>query len=193
VDGLPALDPGGQADRPAGFVQRWSLSPRLVGAGVRCRAGRTRPGSAEGAVRRGSAGGRGTRAVASPRTAPPKEFARGDRTGAVMVRMPLPANTSPDAGVSLRSRSRIKNPKWPARSPRSMSRLRACWGGPGSGGVHGDAQDVHPPGPDLHHGQDVQAPEEHGVQRAGSRTTRSRMPGRPGTAASSVTPGVVRG
>jgi hypothetical protein len=28
---LPALDPGGQVDRPTGFVQRWPLSPRLVG------------------------------------------------------------------------------------------------------------------------------------------------------------------
>jgi hypothetical protein len=44
-----------------------------------------------------------------------------------MARMPLPANTSPNAGVSLLSRSRVRNPKWPARSPGSMSRLRACW------------------------------------------------------------------
>jgi hypothetical protein len=29
--------------------------------------------------------------------------------------------------------------------------------------VGGDAQDVHAAGPDLHHEQDVQAPEEHGV------------------------------
>jgi hypothetical protein len=32
-----------------------------------------------------------------------------------------------------------------------------------SGGVLGDAQDVHPPGLDLHHEEDVQALEEHGV------------------------------
>jgi hypothetical protein len=31
------------------------------------------------------------------------------------------------------------------------------------GGVSGDAQDVYPPGLDLHHEERVQAPEEHGV------------------------------
>ena len=36
-------------------------------------------------------------------------------------------------------------------------------GGPRPGGVRGDAQDVHPPGLDLHHEQDVQALEEHRV------------------------------
>jgi len=36
-------------------------------------------------------------------------------------------------------------------------------GGPGSGGVRGDAQDVHPPGLDFHHEKDVQTSEEHGV------------------------------
>src|ERR1035438_10138464 len=56
-----------------------------------------------------------------------KEFARGDRTGALMIRTPLPANTSSNIGVNLLSRSRIRNMKRPARSPRSISRLRACW------------------------------------------------------------------
>ncbi len=36
-------------------------------------------------------------------------------------------------------------------------------GGPRPGGVGRDAQDVHAAGLDLHHKQDVQAPEEHGV------------------------------
>ena len=36
-------------------------------------------------------------------------------------------------------------------------------GGPGAGGVGGDAQDVHAAGLDLHHEQDVQALEEHRV------------------------------
>jgi hypothetical protein len=31
LDGLPAVDRGGHIDRPAGLVQRGSLSPRLVG------------------------------------------------------------------------------------------------------------------------------------------------------------------
>jgi hypothetical protein len=36
-------------------------------------------------------------------------------------------------------------------------------GGPRSRGVGGDAQDVHTAGLDLHHEEDVQAFEEHGV------------------------------
>jgi len=35
--------------------------------------------------------------------------------------------------------------------------------GPSSGGAGGDAQDVHAPGLDIHHEQDVQTSEEHGV------------------------------
>jgi hypothetical protein len=44
-----------------------------------------------------------------------------------VFRMPLPTKTSSNIGVNLLSRSRIRNLKWLARSPRSMSRLRACW------------------------------------------------------------------
>ena len=44
-----------------------------------------------------------------------------------MTRVPLPASTWPDAAVNLLSRSRIRNLNWPARVPRSISRLRACW------------------------------------------------------------------
>jgi uncharacterized protein YecE (DUF72 family) len=47
-----------------------------------------------------------------------------------------------------------------------LQRIGAGWhelGGPCSSGVSGDAQDVHPPGLDLHHEQDIQASEEHGV------------------------------
>src|SRR5437762_13621258 len=92
-----------------------------------------------------------------------KEFARGDRTGVLMIRVPLLANISSNAAVNLLSRSRIRNLKWPTRSPRSMSRLRACWAVHAPVGCSGDAQDVHPPVLDLHHEEDVQALEEHGV------------------------------
>jgi hypothetical protein len=44
-----------------------------------------------------------------------------------MIRVPLPAKTSSKTAVNLLSRSRMRNLDWPARSPRSMSRLRACW------------------------------------------------------------------
>src|ERR1022692_3261414 len=72
-----------------------------------------------------------------------KEFARGDRTGVLMIRMPVPASTSSNIGVNLLSRSRIRNLKWPARPPRQVAGLL---GGPRAGGVSGDAQTVHPVG-----------------------------------------------
>jgi hypothetical protein len=43
-----------------------------------------------------------------------------------MILTPLPASTSPDAAVNLLSRSRIRNLNRAARSPRSVSRWRAC-------------------------------------------------------------------
>jgi hypothetical protein len=55
-----------------------------------------------------------------------KEFARGDRTSVLMIRAPWPTNTSSNAAVNLLSRSRIRNLNCPARSPSSMSRLRAA-------------------------------------------------------------------
>ncbi len=56
-----------------------------------------------------------------------RELARGDRAGALMIRAPLPVTTSSNAAVNVVSRSRIRKLNLPARSPRSMSRLRACW------------------------------------------------------------------
>ena len=48
-------------------------------------------------------------------------------TGVRMMRMSAPAKTASKAAVNLLSRSRIRNRNRAARSPRSMSRLRACW------------------------------------------------------------------
>ena len=45
----------------------------------------------------------------------------------MMTRVPLPASTWSDTLVNLPSRSRITNLNRAARSPRSMSSLRACW------------------------------------------------------------------
>jgi hypothetical protein len=53
-------------------------------------------------------------------------FARGDRTGVLITRVPLPEKTSSNTAVNLLSRSRIRNLNRPARSPRSISRLRPC-------------------------------------------------------------------
>ena len=54
-------------------------------------------------------------------------FARGAWTGVLMIRMPSAWNTVSNPPVNLVSLSRIRNVNWPARSPRSSSRLRACW------------------------------------------------------------------
>jgi len=54
-------------------------------------------------------------------------FARGDRTGVLITRVPFPAKTPSNAVVNLLSLSRIRNLNCRARSPRSIIRLRACW------------------------------------------------------------------
>ena len=53
--------------------------------------------------------------------------ARGALTSVVMIRNPTEVRTASKAAVNVVSRSRIKNFTDPARSPRSMSRLRTCW------------------------------------------------------------------
>jgi hypothetical protein len=50
-------------------------------------------------------------------------FARGDRGGVLMIRVPFPANTSSNAVVNLLSRSRIMHLTRCACSPRSMGRV----------------------------------------------------------------------
>jgi Helix-hairpin-helix containing domain/AAA domain len=51
---------------------------------------------------------------------------RGARTGVRRMAMSAPAKTAAKTGMNLASRSRIKNRNCSARSPRSISRLRAC-------------------------------------------------------------------
>jgi hypothetical protein len=48
-------------------------------------------------------------------------------TGVRMMAMSAPAKTASKAAVNLLSRSRITNRNWAAWSPRSISKLRACW------------------------------------------------------------------
>jgi hypothetical protein len=69
-----------------------------------------------------------------------------------MICTPLPGNSSSNTEVNLRPRSRIRNLNWPARSPRSIRMLRALLGGgPRTGAVCCDVQDMYPPDADLHH------------------------------------------
>jgi hypothetical protein len=65
------------------------------------------------------------RTVPTHRSAIP--FARGARTGVRRMRMTSLVNTASKALVNLVSRSRIKNLNVARRSPRFITRLRACW------------------------------------------------------------------
>jgi hypothetical protein len=49
------------------------------------------------------------------------------RTGLRMMRMSAPASPASKSGVSLLSRSWMRNLIWPARSPRPIRTLPACW------------------------------------------------------------------
>src|ERR1039458_2527460 len=101
----PFLDPGldlrfahmqdpCQRDRWPGRVLATEVSAAAPdGAGARCNVARTRPGRPGDAARRRSARDRDTRGAAFPHTRSAKEFARGDRTGALMTLVPLPAKT----------------------------------------------------------------------------------------------------
>jgi hypothetical protein len=110
----------------------------------------------------------------------------GARTGVWMMRMSAPAKTASKAAVHVLSRSRIRNRNCSAWSPRSISRLRACWGDPGAGGVGGDPGEVHAAAM-LDHDQDVEAAQEDGVD-VGEVDREDRVslrgqelsPGRPG-------------
>ena len=54
-------------------------------------------------------------------------FARGARTGVLMILMSMAVKTASKAAVNLASRSRMRNRKRRSASSRSMSRLRASW------------------------------------------------------------------
>jgi hypothetical protein len=62
-----------------------------------------------------------------------------------------------EGGVNVLSRSRIKKRNWAAWSPRSMSRLRACWVTHASDGVGGNPGDVYAAAVVLEHDQQVEA------------------------------------
>jgi hypothetical protein len=51
----------------------------------------------------------------------------GARAGVRIVRISASATTASKAEVNLLSRSRMRKRNWVARSPRSMTKFRACW------------------------------------------------------------------
>ena len=54
-------------------------------------------------------------------------FARGVRAGVLITWMPSAAKTASNDPPNFESRSRMRNRNAAVRSPRSMTRLRACW------------------------------------------------------------------
>jgi hypothetical protein len=88
------------------------------------------------------------------------QVALGEAGGGITVAVAISGALM--AAVNLLSRSRIKNRNRFASSPRSMSRLRACWV-TRLRGVGGDAGDVHAAAAVLDDHQDVEAAQEDGV------------------------------
>ena len=80
-----------------------------------------------------------------------------------MTRTPLPANTSSNDGRELAVAVADQESEPAGAFAEIHEQVTGLLGGPRPGGVGGDAQDVHPAGLDLHHEEDVQAVEEHGV------------------------------
>ena len=77
--------------------------------------------------------------------------------------MSAPVNTVSNAVVNLLSRSRIKNRKRSARSPRSISKVAGLLGDPVVGGVGGSPGDVHAEPAVLDREEEVEAAEEDGI------------------------------
>ena len=80
-----------------------------------------------------------------------------------MARTPLPMNTSSNTVVNFAVAIPDQESEQGGALAEIHEKVTGLLGGPRPGGVGRDAQDVHAPGLDLHHEQDVQALEEHGV------------------------------
>ena len=77
--------------------------------------------------------------------------------------MPTLARAASNDSVNWPARSRTRNRKSAARSPRSTSRLRICWVVHGPSRCAVTPEDVHVAGADLDHEEAVQAPQGHGA------------------------------
>ena len=69
-------------------------------------------------------------------------FARGERTGVLMISTPIEANTSSKQAVNLVPRSRMRNPKRRPVSSRSDREVPCDLGHPLAVRVGGDTEDV---------------------------------------------------
>jgi hypothetical protein len=122
---LPALDPGGDIDTMAGLALRRLLPRALVRTVAVVVPGVLGQDAAEMPLAEDQQWSRHSRRSV-PTNHSAYEFARGDRTGVFITRVPFPAKTPSNAAANSPSRSQIRNRKLLARSPRSIIRLRAC-------------------------------------------------------------------
>ena len=94
-----------------------------------------------------------------------------------MIRASTAVKTASKAVVNLVSRSRMRNRKRRPASSRSMQEVAGLLGQPGSGGVGGDAEDVHTADGVFDDEEDVQPAQADGVhveQVAGEDRVRLR-------------------
>src|SRR6266496_3037710 len=78
--------------------------------------------------------------------------------------MPMPARTASNDAVNCPARSRTRNRKSAARSPRSIRRLRICLGGPRPVRVRGHAGDMHIAAADFYDEEAADFYDEEAVQ-----------------------------
>jgi hypothetical protein len=114
-------------------------------------------------ARRGSACGPRARGAGCPTRRSQIVFMRGAGTALRRILVPVAWKTAPKERVKFDPRSRMRNLMSSNRSSRSRARLRACWPGPLSGGMCGDAAEMHPAGAVLDEDQYVQSLQQHGV------------------------------
>ena len=91
-------------------------------------------------------------------------FARGARTGVLMILTSMAVKTASKAAVNLASRSRMRNRKRAAGVVEVHEQVAGLLGEPGAGGVGGDAEDVHAAGGVLDDEERVEPVQGDGVE-----------------------------
>src|SRR4051794_3185475 len=111
--------------------------------------------------------------------------------------MPPARNTSSNSAVNLLSRSRIKNLNDPGPLTQVHHQVPRLLGGPASGRIRGDTQDVYPAGGVLDDGEAIQpgerdrlSVEEVTGEDSLGLGTQELSPGRPRSARRRVDPGL---
>ena len=92
-----------------------------------------------------------------------KEFACGVRTGVLIARVPFPAKDFGECRGELAVPVTDQEPEPAGALAEVHEKVTGPPDGPDSRRIGGDAQDLHGPGLDLHHEEDIHAPEQHGI------------------------------